>query len=218
MAYTYPLPHGDFMDWMPIRSQTFDIPESVELSETGGGEILTAALGTSLWQGEITLGNLTADETDRATAAIDVARRNGASFMVYDVRRPAPRLDPNGTILGAAAPVIANIAANWREISISGLPAGYAIRQNDYIAFSYGSNPVRYALHRAVVGRSATGAGVTPWIEVTPTLRPGATVGTAITLLRASCKAVIVPGSVQPGRSTQTMTDGISFKWRQTLR
>lgn len=218
MAWTFPLSESTFVGALPIQSMTFDLPEAVEVSETGGGEILTADLGTRLWQGEVTLGKMTPDEAADALAIIDVARRAGGSIMAWDKSRPGPRADLAGGVLGAAAVKLAAVTVAAREVKLSGLPAGYLLQRYDYLAFSYGSNPVRYALHRCVRSRAADGSGNLDWTEVVPNIRPGWAVNAPVTLLQAACKAIIVPGSVQPGRRTQTMTEGVSFKWRQTLR
>lgn len=218
MPITFPMNTATFMSLLPIRSMTFDLPESVEVSETGGGEILTAGLGVRLWQGEIELAPMEPDEAAVVLSLLDVARGAGASFMVHDVSRPGPRNDLNGTILGAAAPTLMALQSNNREVRVTGLPVGYAIRNYDYLAFTYAANPTRFALHRAVGSVTASAGGTTGWLEVVPNIRPGALVGAAVSLLKASCKAVLVPGSVQPGRRTSRMTEGVSFKWRQTLR
>lgn len=218
MTIAFPMSTAAFMSLLPIRSMTFDLPEAVEVSETGGGEILTAGLGVRLWQGEIELGQMEPNEAAVALSLIDVARGAGASFMAHDVSRSGPRNDLKGTILGAATPTFAAVRGNNREVQLVGLPSGYLIQPYDYLAFSYGSNPTRFALHRAVASITAAANGSTDWLEVVPNIRPGASVGAAVTLLKAACKAIIVPGSVQPGRRTSRMTEGTSFKWRQTLR
>lgn len=218
MAYVFPLTIPEFLGLLPISAMTFDLPESVEISETGSGEILTADLGTRLWQGEVTLADMTADEAAEAMAMIDVARRSGGCFMIHDVSRPYPRADLTGAGLGSAAPTLLSVAANSREIRLQGLPPNYQLRRYDYVAFSYGSNPVRHALHRIVAAESANSVGTTGLFEVVPNIRPGAIAGVAVTLARAACKAIIVPKSVQPGRRKATMTTGASFRWIQTLR
>lgn len=218
MAYVYPLIPGHFMDLLPIQDITFDLPEAIEMSETGGGEILTADLGTRLWQGEITLGDMLPDERDDVMAMLDVLRVPGASFMVHDARRPAPRLDPTGAILGAANPRLGGVAANRTDIRLSGLPTGYLLRRHDYLAFSYGTNPVRYALHRVARGVAAASDGTTVAFEVSPAVRPGFTVNAPIFLFKAACKAIVVPRSVDPGRRKGILTTGAKFSFLQTLR
>lgn len=219
MAYSFPLSRAAFMDRMPIARFTIDIPEAVEVSETGGGELLTAELGTRLWQGEIVLGKMTPDEAADALAMIDAARQQGGSFLVHDVSRPGPRLDLDGAVLGSATPAIQAVGASGLDIKLSGLPGGYRLRRYDYLGFTYASGPVRFALHRAINAVTVTAGGVMEdWLSVSPQVRPGWAVGAPVTLLNAPCKAIILPGSVQPGTRSQTMTEGASFKWRQTLR
>ena len=218
MAYSFPLSVAQFFQLLPIRELTFDIPEAMEMSETGAGEILTADLGTRLWRGEVQLGDMDPDEAAEVLPLFDVLRRSGASFMVYDVGRPAPRADLTGSILGGAAPKLHTVSATSREIRISGLPVGYELRRHDYLAFSYGASPTRFALHRLAAGAIANGAGLTPLFEVSPNLRPGWALNADVTLVRASCKAIIVPGSFQSGRRKARLTTGAGFKFVQTLR
>jgi len=218
MAWAFPLTRPQFMDLLPIRSLTMDVPEAVEISETGGGELLQADLGTRLWSGEIVLGRLLPDEAGDALAMLAVARSSTGSVLIHDLSRPGPRLDPDGSILGAAAVTLADVNTNARNIQLAGLPVGYGLRRGDMLGFSYGSNPVRRALHRVASTATAAGDGTTNYFEVTPPIRPGWAAGTAVTLIRPECKAVILPGTFQPGRRAATLTDGVSFKFRQTLR
>ena len=218
MAFAFPLSTEQFMARLPIADMTCEPTEAMEYSETGGGEILTADHGVQLWHGRITLGDLTRDEAHDVLPLIAVARQRGASFMLHDVRNPAPRSDPTGAGLAGSTPVLNAVLANRREIRIGGLPQGYQIRPFDYVAFSYGDNPIRFALHRAANTATAGAGGVVWTTEVTPNIRPGYSLGASVTLLRAACKAIIVPGSYQPGRRKGTLTAGVSFDFIQTLR
>lgn len=218
MAYNFPLGVAEFLSILPIRDMVFDIPEAIEMSETEGGEILTAEIGARLWQGEIALDDMTPDEAAEAKAMLDVLRRPGATFLCHDVGRPGPRRDLTGRLLGAAGVTLSSVSADNREIRLAGLPQGYQISRYDYLSFRYGADPTRFALHRAAAPGAANAAGQTSWIEVTPNIRPGWAAGAAVSLKRAACKAIIVPGSVNPGRRKALMTTGCSFKFIQTLR
>ena len=218
MAFPFPLTTAQFFQLLPIRELTFDIPEAMEMSETGGGEILTADLGTRLWRGEVQLGDMEPDEAAEVLPLFDVLRRSGASFMVYDVGRPAPRADLTGSIIAGYAPRLHSVSSGGREIRISSLPPGYELRRHDYVAFSYGASPTRFALHRLASGALASGAGLTPLFEVSPNLRPGWALNADVTLVRASCKAILVPGSFRSGRRKARLTTGAGFQFVQTLR
>ncbi|WP_347268184.1 hypothetical protein [Paracoccus sp. (in: a-proteobacteria)] len=219
MAYSFPLSIAQFMDKLPIHAISLDLTEAVEMSETGGGEILTAELGARLWRGRIDLADMTPDEAADVLPLIDILRRPGASFMVHDASRPGPRLDADGATLGAAIPVLSQVASNNRDIRLTGLPPNYRLRPHDWIGFSYGSNPLRLALHRGVTAVQASAIGaIAGWWEITPHIRPGFATGTAVTLVKASCKAVIVPKSVRAGQRQATLTRGVSFEFIQTLR
>lgn len=213
MAYTFPLPITQFFNLLLIADIPFDAPEQVQGNQTGGGEKVTAELGATLWGATVSLGVMTRVEAAFVAAMLDILRPSGRTFYAYDPRRPAPLADPTGSILGASAPVIASLP-NAREMTISGLPVGYVLSVGDYLAFDYGG---RRALHCLVTAATANGSGVTPVFEVTPMVRPGATVATAVTLIKASCKAVLVRGAVNKGSSKSGVSRDMSFQFEQTL-
>lgn len=220
MPVSFPMNIAAFLDMLPVKSVVFELPEAVEMSRTGGGELLRSNIGNRLWQGEVMLGNLLPYEARDAQALIDLMRGAGSSFLAYHTRFPFPRQDPTGAIVAGASPqILALDAGDARLMSLKGLPVGYALTRGDYLSFTYGLNPVRYGLHRVQeVSVLANGAGETPLFEVMPPLRPGVELDGAVELRRAHCKAVIVPDSTQTGRQTRFMRDGMSFKFQQTLR
>jgi len=214
---TFPLTLAQFYDLLPIGKAELDLPEALDVSQTTGGEVLTADLGTSLWSGRIELGVMTHDEVSAIRPLINILRRAGTSFLVSDPTRPWPRLDPKGTILGAATPTILAVGGSMRELSLTGLPAAYPISRGDLISFTYGS-PTRYALHEVVAAAVANGAGQTGLIEVNPPIRPGAAAGAAVQLVRPRCKARLVPGENTTGITSHTITSEAQIAWTQTLR
>jgi hypothetical protein len=218
MAQSFPLPLATFAGKYRIDSMTFDLSESRSISQTGAGEILTADNGARLWTGSVQMTARSHDDSADAEAMLSILRETGASFMMADLRRPGPRADADGVWLGTATPVLAAIATNNRDISISGLPAAYVLSRGDMIAWTYLTSPVRYALHRIVTGGAANGTGLCTGIEVTPRVRSGVTIGSAVTLIRPTCKAIIVPGTVAPGNRNLTATSSIAFRFTQTLR
>jgi hypothetical protein len=215
---SFPLGLDQFYDLLPIGSMRWDLPEALDVSETAGGEILTADLGTTLWSGEIDLGFMRHAEAADVVPLINLLRRGGTSFLVADSTRPWPRLDPRGLILGNAQPTIRFISQDRRELGLDGTPPGYQLSRGDLISFTYGSNPTRYALHELVESRTGFQSGIMPTFEVNPPIRAGASIGTPVQLINARCKARLVPGSVDLGRSRHTITSEAKFAWTQTLR
>lgn len=220
MALTFPLSLAQFFAAMPFREDgvQFGLNAGVQSSQTQGGEIVTADVATRLWSGTVSLDTMRNDMADGVLARIDALTYAGRTFMAHNPRRRGPIADPLGAALGASTPQIHTLDANARELRLIGLPPGYVLTAGDMVAFSYGAVPVRFALHRIVVGGVADGAGLTPLIEVAPNIRPGASVGAAVTLIRPACKALIVPGSVSTGNRGRRHTSGIGFSFIQTLR
>ena len=215
MALTFPLPITDFFSGLKLTVLSFDLSEAVLSNETGGGEILASDYGPRLWTGSISLHVAKHRDQAAITAKINTLRQAGRSFYIFDPTLKAPRLDPDGSILGASTPTIASVEADNRHLSLADLPAGYVISAGDMLSFIYGG---RQALHQVVVGATADGAGATTPIEVIPHIRPTAANGTAVTLVSPACKAVLLPDSVSTGSKSGNLTSGVSFQFRQTLR
>lgn len=219
MPLTFPLSTAAFLELLPVASITMQLPETVELSRTGGGEVLTDDLGARLWQGKVELGKLLTREAEEAQTLIDLLRGAGRSFYAFDTRSPGPRLDLTGAILGAATPQIRALGGDARVLQLKGLPPGYQLVRGDRLSFDYGSNPVRTALHRIVdASVVANGAGQTGDFEVLPEIRAGAAVNAAVRLVRPQCKALVIPGSVEAGSRRAHLSEGLAFQFIQTLR
>jgi len=218
MALTFPVSTAEFFDTLEVSQMTFDCPEQMQVARTGGGEILPANIGPRLWTGEVSLWDQGHSAVAPVLAMISALREPGASFLAYDLTAPAPQSDPDGVALATVTPLILALPSDARMLSLKGLPSGFVLTAGDYLGFSYGTNPVRRALHRVVSGVVAGGTGQTAAFEVTPPRRPGAAINAAVSLIKASCKARIVPGSVSSGAAAAGITSGITFKFMQTLR
>ena len=218
MVLSFPLSYDTFWDTLLIQSASFYLPEALETSRTAGGEVFAADMAARLWSADIQLAQRLHDNQAPFEVMLSILREAGRSFQAGDVRRKYPAYDPDGIILGTSSPVLSSVAANSREITISGLPVAYQISQGDFLSFAYGSSPTRQALHRVVVGKTANGSGIATDIEVTPHIRPGASLGAAIQLVKPWCKMQIVPGSFRAGMAAKVQTSGAGFRIMQTLR
>lgn len=218
MPITFPLALADFMDLLSVARVTMSPRESVLLSTTRGGEVLRSDIGARLWGGRIVVAPATRAQMDQQVALAEALLEAQGSFMVARRSRHGPQADPTGAILGAAVPVISAVSIDRRDLSLTGLPAGYVLTRGDLLSFAYGASPVRHALHRVLTTRSATAGGAITALAVTPVVRPGVNAGTPVTLVRPACKAVIVPETFDPDAEGGSLTEGFSFDWRQTLR
>lgn len=218
MALTFPVPLAQFWDELGRfgTSEAWYLDDDSAVEQTGGGEIIPFRVGTRLWRAEVAPIDRLLSETRSALTAL--IRNPAASFLAYDPARPGPLLDPSGAALSGFSPVIASLPAGNREVSLSGLPAGYVLSPDDYLAWTYGADPVRYALHQIVSGGTANGSGVTPAMEIVPNVRPGVVTGAAVTLVKAAAKFVFEPQSHAPGRTRGAWRSGTKFQIIQTLR
>lgn len=219
MAYTFPLPLADFFAGLPIQTVVPDLLEALEMSQDGGGSILTADVGPRLWKMDISIRPGEYDDIEAIKAKLNLLREAGRSLIVHAIPAVAPRADPTGAILGASVVTLQSVnVANNREITLAGLPAGYKLSVRDCLSFTYGSNPVRYAMHQVVKDVTADGAGVAANVEVISFIRPGFTLDAPVRLIKPQFKAIVVPGSTNPGRVGQRVIDGLQFSVMQTLR
>ena len=217
MALTYPLTFAQFLGTLRVEEVTFRLSHPQEHTRLADGTVISASLGASLWTGSIRLAQANHPRHTEMEALIGLMDQPGATFLCHDPRQIGPASDPTGSTLGSAVPTIHSVAANLRELRITGLPSGYVLSAGDMLAFQYGSNPVRHALHRIVVGGTASSGGLTPLMEVVPNLRPGAVAGLSVSLIRPACKARLLPDPSY-GAGRQALSRGASFDFIQTLR
>lgn len=218
MPISFPLSLAGFLDLLSVSRVTMTPGESVIQSTTRGGELLRSDVGTRLWSGRVEVAPGSRAEMDQQVALAEALLEAGASFMVARRSRFGPQADPTGAILGANAVTISAVSGDRRDLSLTGLPTGYTLTRGDLLSFAYIASPTRYALHRVLSTRTANGSGLMTQVAVTPLVRPGAAAGNPVTLVRPSCKAVLVPGSFNPDSEGHSLTEGFSFDWRQTLR
>jgi hypothetical protein len=214
MVLAYPLA----IDWfagLPVARCSFYLPGARQISRTRGGEIIDTPLAARLWRGRMTLWQVRHAPAAAVEARLNLLEQGGATFFAHPMPLYAPIADPAGAALGAATPTVSAFASNGREVRIAGLPAYYVLSTGDFMAWPYGSNPTRYALHQIVVGGTANGAGLSPFMEITPPARGTGTTGQAVTLVRPAAKCVMLPR--QPGEARRVFTDGITLEFIQTL-
>ncbi|WP_439523169.1 hypothetical protein [Marivita sp.] len=216
MALSFPLSTAQFFDLLPIRRFAMKPGDNRAFTELGGGELIAAGRGQRLWQGEVTLDIDVHDTIAGLDATLSLLEEVGASFLLYDPRKPFPAADPGGLLIAGSSPQIATLNANNRELTLSGLPAGYVLTPGDLIGWTYGASPTRYAVHRIVTGGSANGSGVSPSLEVTPFIRQGVSAGASAALVRPPMKAKFPEASYGAGRAV--VSEAGSFSFIQVLR
>ncbi|KJS45244.1 MAG: hypothetical protein VR71_02195 [Roseovarius sp. BRH_c41] len=218
MPLAFPLVLAEFQERLKISVSQLVINTPMQIDRTASGVPLPAQLGEPVWRGAFSLPPTNdANNAARIDALLSVLDTPGASFLVYNPRKTHPADDPTGSILGAATPVISALdGADFRMLSLSGLPASYQLRGGDLIGWQYGSSPTRYALHRLVSDVQANGSGVTASFQVTPPIQPGVTTSTPVTLIKPVIKARLEPN---PGYGVQrpVVSEGPQFSFVQIV-
>lgn len=215
---TFPLPLSDFFGGLRVSEATpLHLPDTRQTSRTRGGEVISASVGNRLWTGSVKISPSYHAGADAVAAKLARLTDPDASFFACPLGRAGPISDPTGEYLAGLTPKINAIAANNRELRISGLPNGLTLQTGDFLSFTYGSSPIRYAFHQVVGGGGpASSGGLSPWLEVMPPLRLGAATGTDVALVRPCFKAVAV--SAGYGSRRPLISDGLAIEFVQTLR
>jgi hypothetical protein len=216
MAQVYPISVSAFFEGLNVMRASFDLPANQMVTRSAGGDVMRAELGARLWRVQLELSAARHRDAEQIRAKLHLLRQPNASLLIRPKPCYAPAYDPTGSFVASSSVVLNTVQANLRDIRLGGLPPGYALTPGDYLSFTYGADPLRYAFHQVVSAATANGSGVTGDFEVIPTIRPGYAINAAVRLLRPWMKAVLVEGST--GSAGRAVTDGISLTLQQTLR
>lgn len=190
-------PRTDIFDLWNVNDVTFWPLWRQELSRQAGGRTQGKDLGPALWRGSFTTAPIGLAGVGPAEAALIDLNGSIGSFYAYDMRRPYPQAHADG-VFADTGTIKALDGGNAFMISLAGLPVGFQLTAGDYLSFDFGPEPSR-ALHMVMAAPGpANASGDTASFRVTPAIRPGALVGAAVALKRASCEMILDPGQGPP--------------------
>lgn len=146
---------------LDLRRVDYSTPET-------GGRMAGVTAGFPLWALRLTLGEMDDDDADAWRVFLASLRGSQRTFYARDLKRPYPAAYPGGfagldRAAGGAFPAD-GAATSWslngtRDVlTLSGLPADFALRPWDQVGFRWSTN--RRALVRAVEPVTGSGAGV----------------------------------------------------------
>lgn len=218
MALQFPLSAAAFLDLLPVQSVRFHAVGQLSATGLAGGDVITAEVAAPMWQGVYTLAPMRPRVAAAFEVLIEALQRPGATFYAHKANQIGPAADPRGVALAGRMVRIAALDFVGSRLSLNGLPAGFRLQPGDHLSFNYGAAPAARGLHRIQEAATANGSGVTGLVSVGPYIEPGAQAGAVVSLVRASCKAIVLPGSVDFGTTAGNMTVGVMFGFRQTFR
>lgn len=217
MAITFPRPLSEFIETLKIQSIEWDIRRNDQFSGLGNGQILSANVAPPLWNGSVRLALMSYDEYTKIRARIATLDGSMNSFHVYGPPRLYPQSDPDGSILGASVVTIDTLGSDNKSLRLTGLPAGYQLTEGDLFSYTFSSGTYQ-AMHMICEDAIANGSGLTPFFEIRPHLFPDVTVGTGVTLIKPTAKAIIVPNSLRLGSISGQSVNGAAFDVIQRLK
>lgn len=196
MAITYPY---DLLATFPGWSTEFDLLYRQEISRTAIGQTFVKDFGSPLWRATYQSRLMKPNELDVWRARLKAMEGGLKQFLGRPTSRCYPIAYPNGTGMGNVSDVkIASIGTDRETVTFSGLPAGYQVSVGDYIQIG------THNLHQIV----DTAGG----IEIRPHLWPGTAVNDTVTLVRPSCRMMILPGTLSSTADASTGRGTISFQ------
>lgn len=213
MSITYPLSASSFWEGLGVVSMRLELNLMQSISGQASGRILASQRGEPLWMAEVTLRQRYHSESVRLEALFNSLNGSVGSFHAYDTRHAFPASDPDGTSLAASAVAIESVGGNNKSLALNGLPADFALKIGDYLAFDYGLS--NRALHQIMEDVAPDSFGTTPSFEVRPHFRTGISVGAAISLIKPTGKFKIVPGTYKAPVGEGNQSSGLSFSMVQ---
>lgn len=215
MALAFPITRANLADLMMVATAEWTLGEDQELSNLGSGEVLAADLGPRLWQADCATTQADIETIEALRARFNALDGAINSFYLFDPRRPYPATDPTGSLLASATVTIQSIETNRKELTFTGLPAGFVLPAGTFFSVTAGS-PSRTALMQLVSSVTASSGGVAGPVEVRPHLRPWIAATQAVTLLKPVAKVKLVPKSLSVTQVSSVLHQ-LRFTARQTL-
>lgn len=205
---------SDLFDLLPISSVTWSIQRNDEFDTLGSGDVWQAELAVPLWTAEISLATSRNNELTQAAAVIRSLDGVRTPFLVCDLIRQYPLLDPKGIAITGHAITVREIGADRVTARMTGFPAGYTLSRGDKLQIAYGSQIAFVEVSRPAVA-NADGNLDAP---IFPRFPLAIAAGMTVNLVRPACPMVIVPESHNPGEARRTVTSGAGFKVIQKRR
>lgn len=182
MAIQYPF---DLLQGFQGWFTEFNLLYRQEYSRSQGGSTYVKDMGTPLWTATYQTKSLRPNGVDQFKARVKVLDGGLKQFIGRPLSRCYPIAYPNGTGMGDVSAVkLATVSADRKTITLNGLPAGYKVSVGDYIQIGTRN------LHQIV---DVDGAN----LGIRPHLWPETIVDDAVTMVRPTCRMVILPGTLQ---------------------
>lgn len=193
-------------DHLPIEDGAFTIQRNDELSGIGSGVVFQSELAPPLWAANISLALMYAGQARSVSARLRSLDGALQPFLMCDPIADYPQGDPDGALIAGATVTV--VSASGFSLSLTGLPAGYRLTVGDKIQITSSGKTSFVEVSQNV---TANGAGNTGAFNVFPRLPSIVGSGNAVTLAKAACPCVMVPGSFKPGTASGNIVTGMSF-------
>lgn len=212
MSLANPLGFAAFFDLLRVADVKFALGWHQEMSGTGGGDDLYADLAPARWQADITTVPMTFAEAEGIMARINSRAGGLKTVLLSNNKLLYPSSDPDGSIFGAATPVVGTIT-DRSHIAFTSFPNDYVIPLGTFFQVIFDTS--RYYLGQFAEAKTADGSGAVSAVEITPPLPASVAPGDAVTVIKPAGKFRITPNSAYPS-TISTVHETITFSAQQT--
>lgn len=186
-----------------------------ELSRTAGGDVLVADLGPVLWRASFATYPLRQAAAEAILADFETLDGGARTFLLHPAKRPFPLAIGSPAAYALAGAAINAIRADRSAFRIDGLPPNFPLTAGDLVSIVTATGGRE--LLRLATGGATSSTGLSPWLELTPPLRPSVATGDAAQLAPPLIEMRLAPDSLtveRVGRSRQV----IGFEAWQVVR
>lgn len=207
------LPLSEFFDLLSVQSRMMhpDAPQSSD--RTRGGKTIISRFGDVLWRGSIEIPRALHVDAAADLALVEYVYNSMSPFLIYDRVKPGPRMDPRGTLIAGASPLVRTVSADRTTITLKGLPAGYVLMRGDLIGIAYSGR--RYLGRVVTASVVAADNGNTPDLLLSLAAPVGIGPDNPVTLFKPSIKARFIETSFPT--ATSAISSGLSFEFQQEM-
>ncbi len=212
MVLANPLPSSAFADLLRVQDVQFVQGFQQQRSATGGGETCYADRAPSLWKAELTTIPMLNAEAEGIMALLNSRAGGLKTVLLHNYRLPYPSSDPDGLLIGSAAPKL-NVITDRLHASFSDFPPGYEIPIGTYFGIVFGG---RYYLGQFAEPRTANPiTGAVASVEIWPPLPASISAGADVVMAKPCAKFRMTPNSAFPSK-VDGMHSTIKFAAEQT--
>lgn len=208
---TISFPNAVIVNTFPVQTVKFALTLRQSVSRQANGMPIGVDFGLPIWTASFTTPPMRHAMCVEMEALLNSLDGMVNPIWVRDTRREYPAAYPAGGFADSGS--ITTWGASGKSVSLSGLPANFALSRGDY--FSYALSGKRY-LHQVMESIAASAAGATGDFEIRPHYPTGAGGTVAVSFATPIMNFIVDPGTIAFA-DAESLLGTVSFAGFQTF-